>query len=299
MDIETIAAELYGLPPEEFTAARNAWAKRAKADGEPDLAAAVRRLRKPTVGAWLLNQLVRAHPQQVEQLFDLGQRLRAAQGTLGADDLRALGDQRRKLTRAVAAQAADLGRQAGRSVSAHVESAVEETLRSAMVDAAAGEALATGLLVDTFTSTGLDPVDLTTAVAVRGVAGRASVEEPGDVLHDDRGDTATSEQRRAEAVARARRALDDAEDSAQAAGRECEAVRRRAVEASRRREDLASELAELRRRADELERRVREATEAESAARRDQIAASRGERKALEAVQRARRRLDAAGGEDS
>ncbi|MGA8044713.1 MAG: hypothetical protein WCA30_00445 [Dermatophilaceae bacterium] len=291
MDIETIAAELYGLPPEEFTPARNGWAKAVKADGEPDLAAAVQRLRKPTVGAWLLNRLVRVRPEQVQQLFDLGERLRAAQGTLGAGELRTLGEQRRKLTRAVAEQAAEIGRAAGRTVSAQVVTAVEETLRSAMVDAAAGEALATGLLVDTFSSTGLEPVDLTRAVAVGGVSGLTAATGSGTGSRTDGGDAAGLARQRAEAIVQAQRAVDEAENAVEVARRDCEDVRRRAVEAGRRREDLASQLGELLRQVGELEARVRDATETESAARRDQIAATRTERSALDAVERARRRL--------
>lgn len=296
MDLETIAAELYGLPPEDFTAARNSRARALKADGGADLAAAVQGLRKPTAGAWLLNQLVRLHPAELERLFELGERLRAAQGTLGAAELRALGDQRRMLTRSLAEQAADIGREAGRAVSAQVVADVEETLRSAMVDSDAGAALATGLLVTTFSSTGLEPVDLTRAVAVAGAAGLSSAEGVGSGPPAAARDEAEQGRQRAEAVTRAQRAVDDADRAADVARAECEVARRRAVEAGRRREDLASELAELRRQVDALERRLRDATEAESAARRDQIAATRAERSALEGVERARRRLEAAGG---
>ena len=41
-----------------------------------------------TAGAWVVNQLVRHQPDEVDSLLDLGIRLRAAQGTLGAADLR-------------------------------------------------------------------------------------------------------------------------------------------------------------------------------------------------------------------
>lgn len=122
----------------------------------------------------VLNQLVRQHPGEVERVLDLGGRLRAAQGTLGASELRVLGEQRRKLTSTVAQQAADIGREKGRNVSAQVIAEVEETLRSAMVDADAGAALATGLLVDTFRATGLEPVDLSGVVAVEPAGGAVS-----------------------------------------------------------------------------------------------------------------------------
>ena len=66
----------------------------------------------------------------------------------------------------MAEQARSLARQDGRRVSNQAVADVEETLRSAMVDAAAGAALHTGLLTDTFSSTGLDPVDLSRVVAL-------------------------------------------------------------------------------------------------------------------------------------
>ncbi|MDT7789635.1 MAG: hypothetical protein QOF58_8054, partial [Pseudonocardiales bacterium] len=47
MDLKPVADELYGLPPKEFTAARNAAAKQAD---DKDLAKAIADLRKPTVG---------------------------------------------------------------------------------------------------------------------------------------------------------------------------------------------------------------------------------------------------------
>ena len=48
--------KLYGLPPSEFTAARNARAKKLKQD-DPELAAAVAALPKPSVAAAALNEL--------------------------------------------------------------------------------------------------------------------------------------------------------------------------------------------------------------------------------------------------
>ena len=178
MSIDDVAQELYALVPEEFTAARNARAKEAKAAGDAELAAQVQALRKPTAGAWLLNQLVRRQADEVQQVLDLGAQLRAAQGNLGAAEVRALDQQRRQLTRAVAQQARALGQDAGRRVTDQVTTDVEETLRSAMVDEAAGAALLTGLLTDTFSSTGLEPVDLSRVVAVPGSATGATTTRP-------------------------------------------------------------------------------------------------------------------------
>ena len=83
MSIEDVARELYGLEPEEFTAARNARAKEAKEAGDRELASRVQSLRKPTAGAWLLNQLVRRHGDEVQQVLDLGAQLEGGPGHAG------------------------------------------------------------------------------------------------------------------------------------------------------------------------------------------------------------------------
>src|SRR5664280_2217814 len=51
----------------------------ARYRGDRALAAALEGLRQPTAAAWLVNLLVRAQPEAVEELLALGQQLRAAQ----------------------------------------------------------------------------------------------------------------------------------------------------------------------------------------------------------------------------
>lgn len=304
MGVQEVAEELYGLAPEDFTAARNARVKEAKSAGDTELAGEIQGLRKPTVGAWLLNQLVRRQREEVEQLFELGAALRAAQGTLGAAELRALGEQRRQLTRAVAGQTARLGQEEGRKISAQVLTAVEETLRSAMVDPQAGAALATGLLVDTFSSTGLDQVDVNAVVAVASAVGGVAPGPPSGQRRAAAAKKSAREQRneaaekeRNEAIAEVRRELQESEDALARAHEEAEAARRSAVEAGRRQEDLESELAEARRRVKDLQKRLDAAEEDADATRRTQIAATRAERAAIAAAERLQRRLDALVGE--
>ncbi|MCY7366514.1 MAG: hypothetical protein LH469_14570, partial [Frankiaceae bacterium] len=91
------AADLYRLPPEDFTAARDAAAKAAKAGGDADVAKALRALRRPSVPAWLVNGLVAQEPELLEQLLDLGPALAHAQAAGEGDALRELGAQRRAL----------------------------------------------------------------------------------------------------------------------------------------------------------------------------------------------------------
>lgn len=61
---------LFTLPSREFVAARNALAKRLKAAGDKETAERVRRIPKPSVSAWAINQLVRKHPELVRELLE-------------------------------------------------------------------------------------------------------------------------------------------------------------------------------------------------------------------------------------
>ena len=71
--------DLYGLPLEEFTSARNALAKELTKAGDKEAAAAVKKLVKPAKTAWALNQLARTQPDVVKKLLEAGTRLRRAQ----------------------------------------------------------------------------------------------------------------------------------------------------------------------------------------------------------------------------
>lgn len=76
------ADDLFGLPLERFTEERNALARELRREGRRDEAAEVARLRKPSVAAWAVNQLVRTQRREVDQLFAAGDALREAQAGL-------------------------------------------------------------------------------------------------------------------------------------------------------------------------------------------------------------------------
>ena len=86
-------AELYALPPEEFTAARDELVRGLQDAGDKEAAKEVRSLRKPTLAAWAVNQLARRHGDELRQLLDLRDEL--ASGDASA--IRAASAQRRKL----------------------------------------------------------------------------------------------------------------------------------------------------------------------------------------------------------
>jgi hypothetical protein len=104
--------ELYQLPLAEFTPARNALAKTLKGDE----AAQVKRLEKPTVVAWAVNQLYWRERRTWDRLIAAGHALRSAQiaalkGKSG--DIRGATADHRAALAAALATAAQLAAQAG------------------------------------------------------------------------------------------------------------------------------------------------------------------------------------------
>jgi hypothetical protein len=155
VDLDEAADELYEVPPEEFIALRTERQGQARAAGDKVLAKAIGALPKPSTAAWACNLLVRSHRAEIEGLVELGGLLREAQENLAGDQLRALSTQRGQLISALTRQAAALGRERGRPVSSSVADQVEETLRAAMADPGAGEALLSGRLTSSMSYSGL------------------------------------------------------------------------------------------------------------------------------------------------
>src|SRR5215212_2423814 len=93
-DVDQELDDLYGLPLEEWTQARNDLAGRLRKAHQTAQADAVRGLRKPSVVAWTVNQLARREERRMEALLNAGARLRASQeealrGRGGAADVTA------------------------------------------------------------------------------------------------------------------------------------------------------------------------------------------------------------------
>ncbi len=154
MDIDGVADELYSLAPEKFTATRNDREKEAKAAGEPDLAAEIRQLEKPSAAAWLANQLVREHPDELQSLLELGDSLREATENLSGDQLRELGKQQHRIVYALVQQAKRLASGSGRKVSDDTARGLQDTLHAALADATAAEQLLAGRLTGTLSRSG-------------------------------------------------------------------------------------------------------------------------------------------------
>jgi hypothetical protein len=228
VDINSVADELYALPPEEFTAARNVSEKEAKAIGDKQLAAEIRQLRKPSMGAWLANQLVREHPGEVQAFVDLGAALREATAMLSGDQLRELGKQRRRLVYALMHQARGLANAAGHKVSQDMASRLEDTLHAALADERAAAELRAGRLTDTLQGEGFPSTEATTST--ESTTGLPSAGSPKEK---------SVEQRRADQLGRAesdehlaRAAVRDAADGLERAQTNVERAKAAAHEAA-------------------------------------------------------------------
>lgn len=158
-DFDTVADELYALPPEDFTATRTAREKEAKSTGDTELALRIHKLAKPNVVGWLANQLVREHPEDIQPLIELGDDLRAALAGRSGDRLRELSILQRQLISALVEEARQLGREAGRAVSADTARELANTLRAALSDGAAAEELLAGRLAVGLFRSGLESAD--------------------------------------------------------------------------------------------------------------------------------------------
>ena len=82
MELDGEIDRIYGVPLDEFVRARDELAKRLRGEGDREAAQAVKALRKPTAGAWALNQAVRRRRRETETLLAAGGRLRAAHEAL-------------------------------------------------------------------------------------------------------------------------------------------------------------------------------------------------------------------------
>jgi hypothetical protein len=225
--LDEIAVELYALPPEQFTAARNA---RAAASGA-SLAKRVKTLRKPTVAAWAVNRLAREG--QLADALELAGALREAQDDLDAAELSRLGRQRRALVAALARQAVELAQGTGVTVSAPARDDVEKTINAAVMDAAAAAAVISARLIKPLEAGAFEHDDLADALG-------GSV--PGAAEQGPRDDLAERRARRA-----AEKAAREAERVANEAERELAQLEARRTKAQERSDHVNERIDDLRR----------------------------------------------------
>jgi hypothetical protein len=267
-DLDQVADELYALPRDEFTAARNAAVKRARQQDDKELAEQIGALRRPSTAAWLVNLLSREHPDEVTALVELGDGLRAAQDQLEGEALRRLSQQRHEVVHGLVQQARALARAAGHPASEAVARDLENTFTAAVNSSAAAQAVASGRL-----TTALDPADA------------GGLPEPADATPAARGDAGPDRDERL------RRDLERARSAAADADAERDKAQGELTDAERAADDAAGTLRELRSRIEAAEQTEHDTRRRARSAQRDVDAADRAAREAQRRVRDLEHRL--------
>jgi hypothetical protein len=178
-ELDDIVRELYVLPPTDFVAARNELVRQARAAGSQEIAERLRRLRRPTRSAWLVNLLAR-DSEAMQRLSALGRQLRDAQTGLAGTELRNLAEQRRRLIADLLDRAQAHATGAGLRVTPTVLSEVEATLQAALVDLAGAMTIRNGRLVRPLSHSGFGPRPRFNAPQVRSTVELRPVEVPAE-----------------------------------------------------------------------------------------------------------------------
>jgi DNA repair exonuclease SbcCD ATPase subunit len=263
VEFANAADELYAVLPSEFTATRKRLADELSREDGRRLTA----LRRPTVPAWAVNQLVR--DDAVEPLLDLGERMRTAWSDGG--DLASLERERNSLVAGLVRRSRELAEEAGRPLSDAFADEVEETLRAAIADASAAEAVRGGRLDHPLRHAGFGPFGAAAPPA------RKPAKKPRKP--PEKSDTDKERQRRREEEIRA------AERRAEEAERSLTEWESTLGEARERLSEADEELGELRERLRDAETRRADLDRRAQVAEREH---DRAERVAKEARRKAR-----------
>jgi hypothetical protein len=298
-DIEAEIDRLYGLPLDEFVKARDDLARSLRQADRRSDAAIVKELRKPTVGAWALNQAVRTRRDDLRELLEAGDALRAAQERLlaGGDraELRDATERERELVSRLAEAAAVIGGEAGRS--AALEPRLQATLRAAALDEGVREELAAGRLVRE-----REPIALG-ALAVgepasgpaRPAAGERKAAKPRRAARGrGRARAEDPDAERAEKLAELEDRVGEARERGEAAATALAEAEQEAADARERVKAATAELGDAERAEREARKAVQHAERAQRTARKavqDADAARRAARKEVQEAERAAKRL--------
>ena len=275
--------DLYGLPLDRFVAERAALAKALRADGRRAESSDVAGMRKPSVAAWAVNQLVRTQSRALQGLFGAGDALGEAQTELlaGRGDgraLRAAGERERAAVERLVDTARGLLTSQGQELSATVVERVADTLHAAALDEGAREHVREGRLERELRHVGLGLGE--SASKAQAAAPRAAKSKPrARKSAATRGPTETARgERERPARAAKQRTAQQRADPEQTAARKT--ARSAEASARRRSERAAHALRAAQERRDRAARALDEADDALAAAREEAVAAADAQQRA-------------------
>ncbi|HEX6300453.1 MAG TPA: hypothetical protein VF148_08315 [Acidimicrobiia bacterium] len=147
----TDQADLYSLPLDQFTAARDILARWLRSQDRGDEAATVGKLRKPSVAAWALNQASRGDPALVERLRESHRLLREANSV---EELQSASEARRRAVSSLVEAAVDELHADGRPDSPQTRDRINSTLLALATDPVAEAQLEEGRLIQALEPSG-------------------------------------------------------------------------------------------------------------------------------------------------
>ncbi len=261
--------DLYGLPLDQFIPERTALARELRKAGERERAGEVAALRKPSVAAWAVNQLVRTQRQPVADLLEAGDALRAAQddvlaGRGDAQSLRAAVEQERAAVDALTDAARGLLSSEGNELSETIIERVSDTLHAAALDDEARAQVSEGRLERELRHVGLG------GFGALGAAPPAPRTEKRAPKRSAAKETGTDEKKKARERERTAREEAKAREEAR---REARATEREAKRRAERAERAANLARERRDKAAEALREAEAGLEAAEAQLQDAVAA--------------------------
>jgi DNA repair exonuclease SbcCD ATPase subunit len=166
--------DLFKLPPDEFTAARNALVTQLKKGGRADEAAEVKSLSKPPISAWTVNQLFWRHRKLFDQFMAAGEKFRKAQASQLAGkgtDLRAPLEERREALAQLTKAAAKVLQDSGHPASPDLMRRIATTLEAVATYGAQENGPALGRLTDDIDAPGFEAL---AALVPRAGGGRGA-----------------------------------------------------------------------------------------------------------------------------
>jgi hypothetical protein len=276
---------LFKLPLGEFTPARNALAARLRKAGQQAQADATKALPKPSVPAWVVNQLYWQHRKEFDRLIAAGDRFRKSPGT------RELLEARRNAQAALVPFATAVLRDAGSNGSRDMLRRVTSTLEALATYGSSHEAPQPGRLTAELSPPGFDMLAGLLPPGGGGRRGVKSAPPATRATQPARGKSAREEERKRlaasakAAVCDGERALRAARMQAERAAAAVETAAKRAKESERRRVAAEKQFAKVVTEADAARERAREA---ESKAKQATLAVESAER----VLEQARRRLN-------
>ena len=268
---------LFKLPLGEFTPARNALVAQLKKAGRPAEANEAKALVKPSVSAWVVNQLYWRHRGLFDRLIEAGDQLRRAPAAqLKGESARESVNSRREAVAALAGIAADMLRDGNYSATRDMLRRVTSTLESLSSYGSLPGAPAAGRLTDDVEPPGFEAVTGFLPDSEKRTAGETGIrvrsptavpatkplrreDQLGTAARRDQEDRKGLVAAAKTAVREAERALSAARKQAERAAAKLEAAAMRAKEIDSQRARIEKQLARASEDADAAHEHAREA----------------------------------------